>query len=74
MFDEHQRAAIDGATARTEGMGHDLGEWYQVGTWMRASGCRFCGRMVWIVRLRDAEGWLVSGPAVSARCEREFWA
>ncbi len=72
--DERARAAIDDATARAEGLGHELGDWHRIGARMRASGCRLCGRLVWIVRQRDAEGWQVSGPALRVRCEREFWA
>jgi hypothetical protein len=64
--------ATGSALIKAHKRGHVLGDWHPVDNHMRAAGCMFCGRLVWIVRPLGEETWRVGGNAIEADCEREF--
>lgn len=64
--------ATGSAVVQAHEHGHDLGDRRLLGERMRASGCRLCGRLVWIVRPPGEETWRVGGNALNADCEGGF--
>jgi hypothetical protein len=65
----------EAAVARCEAValenGHAVSSWYPVDERLHASLCEACGKMFWVSRAGQEEGWRVGGRALRQDCPKE---